>query len=159
MTLKLEFDVSELKEAFKDAERKLAPRVKTALQLGADLVVKEAKTKHDYTDRTGELTNSIMADDIQGSFASGMSITVSAGAKHGAFVEFGTKAHTIRPNVKKALRWPVSGGFAFAKEVKHPGTKAIPFLADAMEAKLDIIEDILEDATADAFEDAGFEVD
>ncbi len=159
MTLKIEFDVSELKDAFKDAERKLGPRIKTALQLGADLVAQEAKTNHGYTDRTGELTNSIMPDDVQGSFASGMSVTVSAGAKHGAFVEFGTKAHIIRPDVKKALRWPVSGGFAFAKEVKHPGTKAIPFLADALEAKLDIIEDVLEDATADAFEDAGFKVD
>lgn len=159
MTLKLEFDVSELKEAFKDAERKLGPRIKTALQLAADLVAKEAKTNHDYTDRTGELTNSIMADDVQGSFASGMSATVSAGAEHGVFMEFGTKAHIIRPKNQKALRWPVSGGFAFAKEVKHPGTKATNFLSNALEAKLDIIEDILEDATADAFEDAGFTVD
>ncbi len=73
------------------------------------------------------------------------------------------------PKHQKALRWakgggavvfgPARGGFAFAKEVKHPGTKAIPFLANALEAKLDIIEDIFEDATADAFEDAGFKVD
>ncbi len=159
MTLELEFDVSELKEAFNDAERKLEPRIKTALQLGADLVVREAKTNHDYTDRTGALTNSIMADDIQGSFASGMSITVSAGAKHSVFVEEDTKAHIIRPKNQSALRWPVSGGFAFAKEVKHPGTTGTHFMANALEAKLDIIEDLLEDATADAFEDAGFTVD
>ena len=63
-----------------------------------------------------------------------------AGAGYAAFVEFGTKPHTIVPRFKKALRFPASGSarlsgsvrsggsVIFSKRVRHPGTKAKPFM-------------------------------
>lgn len=69
----------------------------------------------------------------------------------GAFLEHGTKPHIIRARNGKALRWPARGtattlggrartaavrrlgnaAFAFATFVRHPGTKAQPFLLPA----------------------------
>jgi hypothetical protein len=42
-------------------------------------------------------------------------------APYAQFVVFGSRPHTITPKNKKALRWAIPGGFAFAKSVKHPG--------------------------------------
>lgn len=48
-------------------------------------------------------------------------------APHAAFVHWGSKAHVIKPKNKKALRWPIGGGFAFARWVKHPGYAGDPY--------------------------------
>lgn len=52
-------------------------------------------------------------------------------APHALFVHWGTKPHVIRPKDKKALRWPVASGFAFAKVVRHPGYAGDPWLVRA----------------------------
>jgi hypothetical protein len=52
-------------------------------------------------------------------------------APHAVFVHWGTRPHIIRPKNKKALRWPAGGAFAFAKKVRHPGTKADPWMVRA----------------------------
>lgn len=74
-------------------------------------------------------------------------ITV-ASASYARAVEFGTRPHDIRPRKARALRFPGSGtsttlagrvrtgsaralgnaAFVFAKAVRHPGTKAQPFM-------------------------------
>jgi hypothetical protein len=64
-----------------------------------------------------------------------------ASASYALYVHEGTKAHDIRPKNRKALRFPADGGSAtlggrvrsggkvrFAKRVRHPGTKANPFM-------------------------------
>ena len=56
-----------------------------------------------------------------------------AGADYAAHVEFGTKAHEIRPRNKRALRWKVPGGFRFATRVRHPGTRARPYMIPGAE--------------------------
>lgn len=44
-----------------------------------------------------------------------------------------TRPHSIRPiPPKRALRFTVGGRITFAKHVNHPGTKAQPFLQDAL---------------------------
>jgi hypothetical protein len=43
-------------------------------------------------------------------------------------VEYGTKPHMIYPVHAKALRWESDGQVHFAKKVRHPGTKAQPFI-------------------------------
>lgn len=156
-----ELDVEPLKAAFKLAEKRLAENIPVALALGADIVAAHARVRHDgYVNQTGELSGSIMADEVQGSFASGdMTATVAAGAAHGIFVHDGTKPHVIKPKQRKALRWEVEGGFAFAKEVHHPGTDATNFLANAVEEKLPEVAAVIEDAAALSFEEAGFEVE
>ena len=49
----------------------------------------------------------------------------------------GTKPHLIKPKNKKALRWKVGPGdmFAFAKEVHHPGIKAMHYIERILESK------------------------
>lgn len=155
----VELEVDELKAAFKQVDAKLEQHLPVALALGAQMVADEARRKHDYKDRTSELTNSIMAGDVEGSYQGGdLTVTVSAGAAHGIYVEEGTRAHVIRPKHRKALRWTGGNGFIFAKSVNHPGTDATHFLANALDAKLDDVASELEAATELAFHQSGFEV-
>ena len=63
-----------------------------------------------------------------------------ASASYAGFVEKGTRAHTIVPRHKKALRWAEGGNarlsgsprkgarVRFARRVQHPGSKAKPFM-------------------------------
>lgn len=73
-------------------------------------------------------------------------VTVVAATPYAVAVERGTKPHEILPKRKRALRFPAKGtpvtlsgrvrssaarrpgAFRFAGRVKHPGTKAQPFL-------------------------------
>ena len=84
---------------------------------------------------------------------------ISVNVDYAGAVEFGTKAHIIRPNRKKALAFKPGGGFRFwdesgrvvVRSVKHPGTRAQPYLGPALEAEVrpltKKIKDIIEDAT------------
>jgi hypothetical protein len=49
-------------------------------------------------------------------------------APHAVFVHWGTRPHTIRPKLRKALRWPTNNVFAFAKVVNHPGYAGDPYM-------------------------------
>lgn len=44
------------------------------------------------------------------------------------FVEFGTKAHFIKPKNRKALAIGITGAY---RQVRHPGARAVPFLRPA----------------------------
>lgn len=79
--------------------------------------------------KTGKLKNSLkykISND-------GTRSVIKASASHGIFIENGTKAHIIRAKKAKALRFEVGGQVIFAKEVRHPGTKANPFLKPAFD--------------------------
>lgn len=158
MPIRVELDVDEVVEGLRRVQSRLGRNVGQALEMGANLVVNRAKTHHDYTDRTGAATNSIVAEPVSGSFAGGdLTVTVAGGAPHFVFLEFGTKRHKdkIRPRHRKALRWPVEGGFAFATEVDHPGTPAYEPLAKALESEFGQIVELVGDATEAAFAEEG----
>ena len=54
---------------------------------------------------------------------------LSTKAKYWRMVEYGTKAHVIKPkNPKGFLAWKENGEWHSAKQVQHPGTEANPFL-------------------------------
>lgn len=73
-------------------------------------------------------------------------------APYAAHVEYGTKAHEIKPKKGKALKFKVGGKDVFAKSVKHPGTKKQPFFFPAFfKGKAQFIED-LEQLLIDTFE-------
>lgn len=57
------------------------------------------------------------------------SATVHADKDYAGFVEYGTEPHVIGPRNRRALRFPVGGGagFAFAREVNHPGSRPYPY--------------------------------
>jgi phage gpG-like protein len=96
--------------------------------------VKEAKNL--VPRQTGHLGRSIMPGSLTEAFA-----IVEANANYAAFVELGTRAHDIVPRNAKMLSWTTgkrlsgrarsgkaAGQRIFAKRVRHPGTKAQPFL-------------------------------
>jgi hypothetical protein len=86
--------------------------------------------------RTGNLGRTIRIGRVSASEAETI-----AGASYAIYVHEGTRAHDIRPRNRKALAFPADGGSAtlsgrvrkggkvrFAKRVRHPGTKANPFM-------------------------------
>jgi len=59
--------------------------------------------------------------------------TVSNNAKYAEAVHDGTRPHVIRATRRSALRFVVNGRTVYARSVRHPGTRARPWLADAAE--------------------------
>jgi HK97 gp10 family phage protein len=65
---------------------------------------------------------------------------VVVGASYGLVVHEGSRPHEIRIKTKKVLADRRSGRI-FGKVVKHPGTKANPFLQRAVDNKRDEVND------------------
>lgn len=61
------------------------------------------------------------------------SVETIAGADYSGHVEYGTRPHEIRARNARALRWKVPGGYRYATRVRHPGTKAQPFMVPGAE--------------------------
>ena len=59
-----------------------------------------------------------------------------ATAPHAKYFHDGTRAHAIRPINARALKFSVGGRTVFARHVWHPGTRGIPFLAEAVAEEL-----------------------
>ena len=95
----------------------------TALEL-EQYIEGEAAKHH----KTGALVRSVYKAPIPGGWFIGHDLRH---APHARFVIEGTRPHLITPKNKKALRWPVGGKFAFAKEVKHPGYRGDNYLQRA----------------------------
>lgn len=85
--------------------------------------------------KTGNLGRSIGIGRVTSTYAE-----TRATASYAAFVELGTRPHTIVPRRAKALRFAVGGNATlsgrprsgssviFTKRVRHPGTRAQPFM-------------------------------
>lgn len=144
-------------QAFAQAGKNLERNVATALKMAGSMATAHAKATDLFKDRSGTLRNSIAFEGPTGTFAGGdMVVTVSAGAPHGLWVEKGTRAHDIKPKYRQALRWPVQGGFGFAKIVRHPGTTPRPFLDEALKAtEPKLREDLIPKAVELSFVQAG----
>jgi hypothetical protein len=105
--------------------------------------VAEAKAR--VARKTGYTARTIAPGQLTGTFA----IVQAGGAA--PFLEFDTKPHIIRPKRKKVLAWPAAGSarlsgrlrsggsLIFARKVRHPGTKAQPFLVPGAVAALNSV--------------------
>lgn len=81
--------------------------------------------------RTGNLRSSIHSDTvIRGTTLVGQ---VIADAEYALAVHEGQRAHDIEPNRSRVLAWQAPEGMRFATRVHHPGTRARPFLTDALQ--------------------------
>lgn len=58
--------------------------------------------------------------------------TISFDVDYAEAVHDGTRPHIIRPRRAKALRFRMGGRIVYAKFVRHPGTRARPFLDRAL---------------------------
>ena len=94
-------------------------------------IVQKAKEKAPVD--TGELKDSITHE------VTGTSLTITVGAAHGLYQEFGTASrgefpgqpYEIKPKKGKYLKFKVGDKTVFAKKVKHPGVAPQPFLRPA----------------------------
>lgn len=89
------------------------------------------------TRKTGQAGRQIVLGDVSATEAATVAYNYTV------FLDRGTKPHDIAPKNKRVLRWPTSsaglrltgrpkksyaGGFAFARLVHHPGTRAYDFM-------------------------------
>ena len=96
----------------------------------------EAKAKLNITNngsvKTGHLRRGITTD------VGNMEVTVhTSNIKYARGVEEGTRPHIIRAKNKKALYW--KGAKHPVKSVRHPGSRAKPFLIPAFEKEKEVL--------------------
>ena len=94
----------------------------------------EARAKRNIANngsvKTGHLRRGITTD------VGNMEVTVhTSNVKYAIMVEKGTKAHLIKPKNKKMLYW--KGASHPVRSVRHPGSRAKPFLEPAFEKEKD----------------------
>ena len=96
----------------------------------------EARAKRNISNngsvKTGHLRRGITTN------VGNMEVTVhTSNIKYARLVEEGTRPHTIRAKNKKALYW--KGAKHPVKSVRHPGSKAKPYLIPAFEKEKEIL--------------------
>ena len=98
----------------------------------------ETKAKGNVPVDTGHLRRGITTK------IGNMEVTVhTSNIKYAPMVEYGTKPHIIKAKNKKALYW--KGASHPVKSVRHPGSKAKPYLIPAFEKEKDtFINDLKE---------------
>lgn len=119
----------------------------------ADEIMVEAKVLAPI--KTGNLKSDIKVWHSKGSLEATIGNTLAT--KYAKFVHFGTKPHIIKAKKAKVLAKKIGkkGVVFFGKEVNHPGTKAQPYLQNALKnymnnggfarAKTDLNKQIRED--------------
>lgn len=115
-------------------------RIREMIRRAGDLDARSARVltaaRQGVPVRTGTLLASIRREF--GEDGNGRYCDVVAGVQgltpYTGYVLFGTEPHVIRPRRRKALRFIPSGGggVVFSQKVSHPGTRAVPFLQDAL---------------------------
>ena len=96
----------------------------------------EARAKRNLSSngsvKTGHLRNGIATN------VGNLEVTVhTSNIKYARIVEEGSRPHTIRAKGKKALYW--KGARHPIKSVRHPGSKAKPYLIPAFEKEKEVI--------------------
>jgi hypothetical protein len=132
MDIKFQVDAEATLDAFRASPKTTAEEIRRALLESCRLVQSESRAKHKFRSKTGMLEKAIDYK-VDAAKCKGIISIDSAVAPYGHWVHTGTKAHDIFPKSKKSLRWVNKNGFAFAKHVRHPGTKPDEFLYQAAE--------------------------
>ena len=138
----IKIDTSEIDKFvidLKDASENIRSDVQKVLKNAGFNI--EARAKRNITNngsvKTGHLRRGITTD------VGNMEVTVhTSNIKYARGVEEGTRPHTIRAKNKKALYW--KGAKHPVKSVRHPGSKAKPFLIPAFEKEKEVIMKDLE---------------
>lgn len=89
------------------------------------------QARADVPVRTGHLGQTIGEGPITFTGPRTVHGSVHATADYALYVHEGTRPHLIRPKRAKALRFNIGGRTVFARLVRHPGTRARPFLRNA----------------------------
>lgn len=124
------FDVPELEKTLsqiKAYDGKTALRVEEAIDISTKNIANGARRRVPV--RSRQLKKSI------GSRFDKKTVTgyVTARKPHAHLVEFGAKSATVKPERKKALKIPWSGGTYFAAKADIPARRERPFMRPAFE--------------------------
>lgn len=125
----------------KDLDR-FAIKIKEKAMKGNETGIRKAIQKSCLSIKKGAIENltsnrSVKTGHLRRSIAFKTTMTEgtvhTSNVKYSIVIEKGSKPHVIRAKNKKALYW--EGASHPVKQVKHPGTKAKPFLIPAFEAE------------------------
>lgn len=138
----IKIDTSEIDKFvidLKDASENIRSDVQKVLKKSGFNI--EAKAKLNITNngsvKTGHLRRGITTD------VGNMEVTVhTSNIKYARGVEEGTRPHIIKAKNKKALYW--KGAKHPVKSVRHPGSRAKPFLIPAFEKEKEVLTRDLE---------------
>ena len=133
----IKFDTSEIDKFvidLKDTSENIRSDVQKVLKKSGFNI--EARAKRNITSngsvKTGHLRRGITTN------VGNMEVTVhTSNIKYARGVEEGTRPHTIRAKNKKALYW--KGAKHPVKSVRHPGSRAKPFLIPAFEKEKEVL--------------------
>lgn len=128
-------------KAMKEAPMNASKGIQVAVAKTVLTVEREAKRLAPVNKGTGggNLRQSIRSS------SNGMSGSVEVGVKYAVPVHEGTRPHTIIAKKAKVLANTRTGQF-FGKRVNHPGTRAQPFLREAVENNADKINNYFSEA-------------
>lgn len=125
-----ELDLKSLIDNLEEVEEDTRAGFREVVKDTADNIVKDAQKK--AKKKTGALSRSIKANYKR----QGLDAEIKADVEYASYVEYGTRAHIIRPKGKKALVFNNGNKLCFSKKVRHPGTKASPFLTPAFDENI-----------------------
>ena len=139
----VEFDTSKLQFS------KLAENIRKTVVLNiSQLTYDKAYEGSEVHTQTGRLTSALYNRKAG---KEGRKVGVDPKrAPYGIYVLLGTRPHVIKPKEKKALRWVSGDGFAFAKEVNHPGYEGDQYLFRAGDEALEKFDDLVDEALREA---------
>lgn len=143
------FQAEDAAKSLERAQRTLNEEIMHALARTAELASSYAKTSALYKSHTYGLRSSVQWGAQLG--ASSAHAVMRASAPYAAFVENGTRPHTIEPKRKSTLRFVQNGAVRFSRIVHHPGTRARPFMAQAQDRATPLLERLMGEAFVRAF--------
>lgn len=131
--MKIKIDVDELEQFSVKIKGKAASCVSDiALAVKKSTLSVERQAKSNLT-ANGSVKTGHLRRSIAHKLTNDTGIVHTSNVKYAIGVEKGTRAHTIKPKNKKALYW--KGAKHPVKSVRHPGSKAKPYLIPALKAE------------------------
>lgn len=124
---------AKLKRMSEDIRRRELDRAGRA---GTKVIADEARDTAPVD--SGQLKKSIIVRKqraLSSGYRTAYAVGVGKKAWYFPLVEFGTKAHTIRPRARGGKQVLASGGQVFGRSVRHPGTTGKGFFRAAFESQ------------------------
>ena len=136
-------DIEKLAQALKESARGSEVTTQNVLVNSANYLKSEMEARVPVD--TGKLKQSIQIR------VTGDKVIIGPDTEYAEYVEFGTKPHEIRAKKGKALAFRMGGQTVIVKSVKHPGTRAQPFVRPAFEAWVDTLGGLVAEAHVQRF--------
>ena len=140
------YELSSGMKRFLASEGARSPSIRIAFRKCLRVVQREARNRHNFTSRTGQLERAIDTRILSESPLTGEVYINPSIAPHGVYQHQGTKPHFVEPVHKKALRWSKGDKFFFSKGHMVSGIEADPFLEHAVHRTAGVTHGILTDA-------------